>query len=51
MTYETMAHFAQTWGMLYFMAIFAGVLAYAFWPGSGKKFKEAAELPFEEELD
>jgi cytochrome c oxidase cbb3-type subunit 4 len=51
MTYETMAHFAQTWGMLYFVLIFAGALAYVFWPGNGKRFEDAANSPFNEELD
>ncbi|VAV92602.1 hypothetical protein MNBD_ALPHA06-1820 [hydrothermal vent metagenome] len=51
MDYEAMARFAQTWGMLYFMAIFAVALIYVFWPSNGKRFEDAANAPFNEELD
>lgn len=45
MTYETLAHFAQTWGLLYFFVIFLGVLAYALWPSNKTRFDEAARIP------
>lgn len=48
-TYTAVAGFAQTWGLLYFMALFAIVLAYALWPKNGKKFDEAAQIPFRED--
>lgn len=48
MTYEDVAHFAQTWGLLYFMAIFAGVLVYVFWPRNKARFEEAARIPLQE---
>ncbi|PHR62473.1 MAG: CcoQ/FixQ family Cbb3-type cytochrome c oxidase assembly chaperone [Robiginitomaculum sp.] len=51
MNYEAMAHFAQTWGMIYFILIFAGAVAYIFWPSNRKKFDDAANSPFNEELD
>ena len=31
-TYAFFSHFAQTWGLVYFVAIFVAVLAYALWP-------------------
>lgn len=43
--YEALSKFAQTGGLIYFFAIFAGVLAYACWPRNQKKFDEAAALP------
>ncbi len=49
MTYEAMAHFAQTWGMLYFAAIFTLVLLYALWPGNQKKFDETARLAIDDD--
>ncbi len=49
MSYEAMAHFAQTWGMLYFAAIFALVLLYALWPGNQKTFDEAAKLAIDDD--
>ncbi len=43
--YETLASFAQTGGLLYFVLIFAGVVAYALWPKNQKTFDAAAKLP------
>ncbi len=48
MTYETVATFAQTWGLVYFALIFALVLVYALWPGNQKQFDEAARIPLED---
>lgn len=49
MTYETLSHFAQTWGLIYFMVIFAGVLIYALRPKARAKFEDAARIPFRED--
>ena len=49
MTYETVSHFAQTWGLIYLMILFAGVLVYALWPGNKEKFKKAARMTLEED--
>jgi cytochrome c oxidase cbb3-type subunit 4 len=49
MHYEQIAHFASTYGLIYFIILFAGVLAYAFWPKNKKKFEEAARRPLEED--
>lgn len=48
MTYEGWSHFAQTWGMLYFVGIFAAALAYALWPSNRGDFARAARLPMKE---
>ena len=48
-TYETLANFAQTWGLLYFVLIFAGVLIYTFWPSNKNKFDDAAQMPLRED--
>ncbi len=45
MSYEDWSHFAQDWGTVYFVIIFAVALAYALWPRNGKSFKRAARLP------
>jgi cytochrome c oxidase cbb3-type subunit IV len=45
MTYEQLAAFAQTWGMLMFVAGFALVCVYALWPGNREKFRRAASAP------
>jgi cytochrome c oxidase cbb3-type subunit IV len=46
--YEGLSQFAQTWGLLYFVAIFAAALLYALWPRNGREFKRAARLPMNE---
>jgi cytochrome c oxidase cbb3-type subunit 4 len=48
-TYTSLAGFAQSFGLIYFMAIFAGVLVYTFWPRNGKRFDDAASLPLRED--
>ena len=48
-TYETLAKFAQTWGLLYFVVIFVVVLIYALWPARQRQFDEAARIPLRED--
>ncbi len=49
MEYETIATFAQTWGLVYMVVLFLGVLIYAFRPGAKKKFDRAANMPLKED--
>ena len=51
MTYEQVASISQVAALLFFIALFVGVLVYAFWPGNKKKFEEAAQLPLEQDPD
>jgi cytochrome c oxidase cbb3-type subunit 4 len=48
-TYRTLAEFAQTWGLLYFVAVFLLVVAYALWPSNKTKFDEASRMPLRED--
>jgi cytochrome c oxidase cbb3-type subunit 4 len=48
-TYRAVAEFAQTWGLVYFIAVFALVLLYALWPTRKKQFDEAARIPLRED--
>ncbi|HTS40329.1 MAG TPA: cbb3-type cytochrome c oxidase subunit 3 [Xanthobacteraceae bacterium] len=48
-TYTMLAHFAQTWGLLYFLALFLAVLVYALWPSRKTRFDEAARMPLRED--
>lgn len=41
MTYDTVATFSQVTSLILFVALFAGVVAYAFWPGSRRRFDSA----------
>lgn len=48
-TYKLAAEFAQTWGLAYFVMVFAIVLIYALWPSSKERFDTAARLPLRED--
>ena len=48
-TYQALAEFAQTWGLLLFVIAFAAVVAYALWPSRKKQFEEAARIPLRED--
>jgi cytochrome c oxidase cbb3-type subunit IV len=47
--YEALASFAQTWGLLFFFAVFLGVLIYALWPRNAEKFEAAARMPLNDD--
>jgi cytochrome c oxidase cbb3-type subunit 4 len=47
--YKAAAEFAQTWGLIYFLIVFALALGYAFWPDSKDRFENAARLPLRED--
>jgi len=48
-TYRAVAEFAQTWGLVYFIAVFSVVLLYALWPSRKQQFDEAACIPLRED--
>ena len=49
MTYEQVASISQVVALLFFIALFAAVVIYAFWPGNKKRFDEASKLPLDED--
>jgi cytochrome c oxidase cbb3-type subunit 4 len=46
--YETLSSFAQTWGLLLFMLMFAVVLVYALLPRNQGRFDRAAQAPLDD---
>ncbi|RYE29291.1 MAG: cbb3-type cytochrome c oxidase subunit 3 [Hyphomicrobiales bacterium] len=48
-TYHWLAGFAQSAGLLYFVAVFLGVCVYAFWPRNRARFEQAALNPLRED--
>ncbi|WP_203293633.1 cbb3-type cytochrome c oxidase subunit 3 [Maricaulis parjimensis] len=46
--HETLSIFAQTGGLLIFVFLFAGVVAYALWPRNQARFDAAANTPLTE---
>ncbi|MBT3305033.1 MAG: cbb3-type cytochrome c oxidase subunit 3 [Alphaproteobacteria bacterium] len=49
MTFQDVSYFAQTWGLVYMMILFFGMLIYALRPSAKKKFDDAAQIPFKED--
>jgi cytochrome c oxidase cbb3-type subunit IV len=49
MNFAALLHFAQTFGLLYFLLIFAGVLVYALRPKAKAKFDRYARIPLSED--
>ncbi len=51
MTHQPVTEISQIAALIFFVALFVGVIVYVFWPGNKKKFDEAAKLPLEDEDD
>ncbi|MEN3793633.1 cbb3-type cytochrome c oxidase subunit 3 [Fulvimarina sp. MAC3] len=47
--YQTLRTFADSWGLLYMMAIFLAVLVITLRPGSRQSASDAADIPFKED--
>jgi cytochrome c oxidase cbb3-type subunit 4 len=41
--HNTLVGFAKSWGLFYLIAMFIGVVIYAFWPSNRKKFNDAKQ--------
>ncbi|MPZ59190.1 MAG: CcoQ/FixQ family Cbb3-type cytochrome c oxidase assembly chaperone [Rhizobiales bacterium] len=48
-TYLALAHFAQTWGLVYFVTVFVSVLTYVLWPSRKSMYDAAARVPLRED--
>jgi cytochrome c oxidase cbb3-type subunit 4 len=46
---QAVASIAQQLGVVFFMTIFAVVVAYALWPKNREKFDTAAQMPLKED--
>ena len=49
MTYDSLRQAADSWGLLYMLIIFIGVIAYTFRPGGRKSAEDAAAIPLKED--
>ncbi|MDF1791382.1 MAG: cbb3-type cytochrome c oxidase subunit 3 [Thalassobaculaceae bacterium] len=49
MTYDSLRQAADSWGLLYMLIIFLGVVAYTFRPGGRKSADDAATIPLKED--
>ncbi|MBL4732804.1 MAG: cbb3-type cytochrome c oxidase subunit 3 [Rhizobiaceae bacterium] len=48
-TYGTLRQLADSWGLLYMVVIFLGVIVFTFRPGSKKIADEIANIPLTED--
>ncbi|MEL6279343.1 MAG: cbb3-type cytochrome c oxidase subunit 3 [Pseudomonadota bacterium] len=48
-TYETLRHFADSWGLLFLVIFFLGVVVYTLRPGSRSTHDDIADIPFRHE--
>jgi cytochrome c oxidase cbb3-type subunit IV len=44
-TYDTLRHFADSWGLLSMFVFFAATLIFVYRPGSRRRYEEAARIP------
>lgn len=49
MDYHSVSGFAQTWGLVYLVVLFAVAIGWALRPRNREKFDEAARIPFKED--
>jgi len=47
MMYDSLRQFADSWGLLYLFLVFVFVVGYVFRPGSSRKARDAAHIPFD----
>jgi cytochrome c oxidase cbb3-type subunit IV len=47
MTYAEAQSLFGMIGLIIFVTLFIGAVAYAVWPGNGKRFEEAGRIPLE----
>ncbi len=50
-TYETLRHFADSWGLLGLTLVFVFVVAFVFRPGSRARYGKAAQIPLSDESE
>jgi cytochrome c oxidase cbb3-type subunit 4 len=51
MDYQTVANFAESWGLAFLMVMFAIAVLYALWPSNKDKFDKAAQLPLQDDVE
>lgn len=49
MTHATVTSLALSWGLVYFVCLFATVVAVALWPSSKTRFRDAAQIPLRDD--
>jgi cytochrome c oxidase cbb3-type subunit IV len=50
-SYATVSHFAQTWGLAFAVVLFLAAVLYALWPANARTFDTAAHAPLSKDDD
>jgi cytochrome c oxidase cbb3-type subunit 4 len=51
LSYDEVRSIAAVAGLVIFIALFAGVLIYTFWPGNRARFEGASRIPLQDDAD
>ena len=49
MDYDTLRHFADTWGLLAMTLLFVGIVIFVMRPKARRKYEENAKIPLKED--
>ena len=49
MDYETLRQMADSWGLLYLVLVFVGVVLFTFRPSAKRRYDAAAKIPLKED--
>ncbi len=49
MTYDSLRHFADSWGLVILMVIFLIIVAFVFRPGSSRLYRRMGRLPLDDD--
>lgn len=49
MDYNTLRQMADSWGLLYLVIVFIGVILFTFRPGTRQRADDIAQIPFRED--
>jgi len=47
--YNSFRHFADSWGLLYMLVVFVGVVLFMFRPGAKSQAETAAQIPLKDD--
>jgi cytochrome c oxidase cbb3-type subunit 4 len=51
MTYDSLRHFADSWGLVYLFAVFIGVGLFLLRPGARQRARDAAMIPLRDHIE
>ena len=49
MDYSMLRQFADSWGLLYLVLLFVGIVLFVFRPGTKKHYDDQAQIPLKED--